>query len=218
VAWDSPQNIETYEFLKSLIPYLPPGYAEAGWSELLSNYYTGATAMTRYAGRLLSNTKEFNEEIYGVTKCCREPTPNGRPEEQIGLAEVAGIGIWKATADVEVAKDFSHSFVTGDNYLDWVHTVVPHYLPPRKSVMNDPKYWEHPILQEKRESLEIMLDALETGVNWNCEHGTFNPDANAIVSTTLIPDCVQDIMIRDVPVKKAMQDTAQKMRELIGQA
>jgi len=218
VVWDSPQNMETMEFLKSLLPYAPPGWSEASWGEEISNYYTGATAMARYGGRLLSRTKEFNEEIYQATKCVEMPTPNGRQEERISLVEVAGLGIWKDIADLEVAKDYAHSFVTGDNYMDWVHTVVPHYLPPRKSVVADPKYWEHPILQDKRDCVETMLKVLDTGTNFMFEHGSFDVDGNHIYIGTLIQDCTQQITVGDAPVADTMQKYAQKMRELIGQA
>jgi len=218
VVWDSPQNIETIDFIKSLLPYCPPGWTEAGWGEEISHFYTGASAMSRYGGRLLSRTKEFNEEVYQATGGVRMPTPNGLPEEQVALVEVAGISIWKQAADLEVAKDFSYDFITGENYVDWVHTVVPHYLPPRHSVMNDAKYWDHPILQEKRDIVQHLLDSLDSGTNYMFEHGYYDPDANHIASSTLIFDCVQEICINEAPIKETMQKYAQKMRELIGQA
>jgi len=174
--------------------------------------------MARYAGRLLSRTKEFSEEIYQATQCVPMPTPNGRPEEQISLVEVAGICIWKDVSDLETAKDYAHFFVTGDNYMDWVHTVVPHYLPPRQSVINNPKYWEHPILQEKRACVETMLGVLETGTDFNKEYGEFNIKGNMIYNSTLIQDCIQEIMVKDAPVAETMRAYAQRMRELIGQS
>lgn len=218
VVWDSPQNIETVEFLKSLLPYAPPGWSEHSWGEEISNYYTGATAMARYGGRLLSRTKEFNEDIYNATKCVEMPTPNGTPEERVSLVEVAGIAIWKDTEDVEAAKDFAHFFVTGDRYMDWVHTVVPHYLPPRKSVISDPKYWEHPILQEKKECVETMLKVLDTGTNLMFEHGYFDPQANHIYAGTLIQDCIQEIMVEDAPVADTMHKYATMMQQELDQA
>jgi len=218
VVWDSPQNIETMEYLKSLLPYAPPGWSEASWGEEISNYYTGATAMSRYGGRLLSRTKEFNEPIYQTTKCVEMPTPNGKPEERISLVEVAGIAIWKDIVDLDVAKDFSHSFVTGENYMDWVHTVVPHYLPPRDSVVSDPAYWEHEILQEKRECVETMLQVLDTGTNFMFEHGYYDADANHIFASNLIPDCIQEMTVGDAEVAPTMQKYAQQMKELIEQA
>lgn len=213
VAWNSKAIKETFEFFRKLKKFAPPGISEYGWGEQISLFYTEAVAMSMYPGRLLGRTKRHNPKILPVTKAITYPTPTGDPSEKQAISEVAGISIMKGTKDLDVAKDFVKFFLSGERYIKWCNTVPGHFIPARISTRKDPVYWSNPLLQQKKDVVDIIVKASETGrhplYEWD---GKVNVDANRLYTSYLLSDSIQEIVVMDSDIEKTLAKYEKKIK------
>jgi multiple sugar transport system substrate-binding protein len=213
VAWNSKPIKETFEYFRKLKQFAPPGISEYGWGEQISLYYTEAVAMSMYPGRLLGRTKRHNPDILPVTKAITYPTPTGDPSEKQAISEVAGISIMKGTKNLDVAKDFVKFFLTGDRYIKWCNTVPGHFIPSRISARNDPAYWSDPLLNQKKDVVDIIIKASETGRHPLYEwEGKVNVNANRLYTSYILSDCIQEIIIKDSDIDKTLDKYEKKIK------
>ncbi len=213
LAWNSKPVKETFEFFKKLKDYAPPGISEYSWGEQITLYYTEAVAMSMYPGRLLGRTYRHNPDIIPVTMAIPFPTPTGAPSEQQAISEVAGISIMKGTKNLDVAKDFVKFFLSGERYIKWCNTVPAHFIPTRKSTLADDRYWDNPLLKQKKDVVDIIIEATEVGrhplYEWD---GKVNVDANFLYTNYLLSDCIQEILINDADIDKTLATYEKKMK------
>ncbi len=213
LAWNSKPVKETFEFFKKLKDYAPPGISEYSWGEQITLYYTEAVAMSMYPGRLLGRTYRHNPDIIPVTMAIPYPTPTGAPSEQQAISEVAGISIMKGTKNLDVAKDFVKFFLSGERYIKWCNTVPAHFIPTRKSTLADDRYWDNPLLKQKKDVVDIIIEATEVGrhplYEWD---GKVNVDANFLYTNYLLSDCIQEILINDADIDKTLATYEKKMK------
>jgi ABC-type glycerol-3-phosphate transport system substrate-binding protein len=215
VTWNSPAVIETLKWWKELAKYAPPGIGQYGWNEQMQLYYSDAVAMSLYGGRLLARVQEFNPKLLEVTEGIPLPTPTGDPKEFTSLAETAGVAIMKGNANLGVAKDFAKFFMTGDRYLAWTGTVPTHFIPTKKSTFKDERYWKEPLRAKMRPTLENIIGAASVGRHLLYEwEGKVNVKANVVGQAFLAAECIQEIIIQNVPVEQAVAKYAAKMQAL----
>jgi ABC-type glycerol-3-phosphate transport system substrate-binding protein len=141
------------------------------------------------------------------------PTPTGAPSEQQAISEVAGISIMKGTKNLDVAKDFVKFFLSGERYIKWCNTVPAHFIPTRKSTLADDRYWDNPLLKQKKDVVDIIIEATEVGrhplYEWD---GKVNVDANFLYTNYLLSDCIQEILINDADIDKTLATYEKKMK------
>lgn len=215
VTWNSPAVIETLKWWKELAKYAPPGIAQYQWGEQMQLFYSDAAAVSMYGGRLLVRVQEFNPKLMDVTLGVPLPTPTGDPKDFTSFAETAGISIMKGTPDVAVAKDFAKFFMARERYLRWTGTVPTHFLPTQQWVFKDPRYWEDPLRAKVRPSLQSIIDAASVGRHFLYEwEGRVNVRTNIVAQSLLAAECIQEILIQNVPVEEAVAKYARKMQEL----
>ena len=82
-----------------------------------------------------------------------------------------------------------------------------------------PRLWSDPTVKlfenEYREYLELTNKyGQEIGIFENRD--TLNPDTSKIIDSLIINRVLQDVILKKVPVEKAVKEGAEKMRELIG--
>lgn len=212
--WDSQGVKDTFKFWKKLRQFTPPGISEYRWGEQISMYHSDAVAITMYPGRLLMRTKRNNPEIFAVTKAIHFPTPTGDPAERQTIAEVAGISIMKGTKNLDLAKDFVKFFMKGDRYIKWCNTVPGHFIPVLKSALNNPAYWDDPLLKEKKDVIEVIVEASKYGrhplYEWD---NKVNLKANRLYTTYLLVDSIQEIILNDADIDKTLDKYGKKMKQ-----
>lgn len=143
ITLEGPRTKEALVFLKKLYHYSPPGSPTYSWGEMRNVYYTGKVAMTQYEGRVLHETLTYAPEIAAVTGAVSIPTPTGEPGPT--AASVGGYVVSKGCKYPEEAKDFIAFMATGKLFIEFLHSVPGHYIPPMKSIVWSDEYWDHPV-------------------------------------------------------------------------
>jgi len=215
VAWNSPATAEALKWWKTLAQSAPPGIGQYEWGEMMQLYYSDAVAMSMYGGRLLARVQEFNPKLLDVTLAVPLPTPTGNPNEFTTLAETAGIAIMKGNANLAIAKDFAKFFMTGDRYLAWTGTVPTHFLPTKKSIYKDPRYWNDPLRAKVRPSLQAIIDGSSVGKHMLYEWGgKVNLKGNIVAQGGLPSECIQQVLINNMPAEEAVKVYGARMQQL----
>ena len=215
ITWNSPAVIETLKWWKELAKNAPPGIGQYGWGDQMQTFYSDAVAMSMYGGRLLQRVREFNPKLLDSTLGVPLPTPTGDPKEFTSFAETAGIAIMKGTPNLAVAKDFVKFFMTGDRYMAFTGTVPTHFVPTKKSVINDPRYWQEPFRASVRPTMENIINAASVGKYFLYEwEGKVNVRTNIVAMSLLMSECIQEILLQNAPVEQTVAKYGVKMQAL----
>lgn len=218
VAFDSPATIKAAKFYKELLNYAPPEASEYGFGEMLSTYYAETVAMTDYCGRIIINIKRYSPQLLdpSKTKIIYTPTPDGT--NPVGVPNMVGSWVVMAqTKHPDFAKEFIYHVMTGEEYLKWTHSVPLHVVPIFEDVRKSEAFLNHPLIKEVDWLAKPALEAADHCVYWPvyAEDGVPNPNDARIYHSMIVPDMVQSMFIKNVPVEEAVAKAAEEMEELI---
>ena len=219
VVFDSPQNIETIKFLEELYKYSPPGSATYKIVDMRTAFYHEKAAMSWYGTLMLStDIKDRNHPLYGKVGISVIPPAKkgGRTVLRTGFSSCS---LSKDTKYPKEAKAVIKYLLGVDQIVD-AHLSQPtaFSIPIRKAAQS-PRLWSDPTIKlfekEYREYLELTNKyGQEIGIFENRD--TLNPDTSKIIDSLIINRVLQDVILKKVPVEKAVKEGAEKMRELIG--
>ena len=211
ITLEGPRTKEALVFLKKLYHYSPPGAPTYSWGEMRNVYYTGKVAMTMYEGRVLHETITYAPEIAAVTGAVSIPTPTGEPGPT--AASVGGYVVSKGCKYPEEAKDFIAFMGTGKWFVEFLHSVPGHYIPPMKSMVWSDEYWDHPVFKKYGDIIKTLIGANERGIPLNREWRTPNPVTSEVIGGLVLTDMIQDYIVKGTPIDEALSKCIEEIKE-----
>jgi multiple sugar transport system substrate-binding protein len=215
VNFNSPETVETIEFLKKLYSQASPrastGYS---WGDVKESYWSGRAAMIPYYGGVSADMPKYAPELVKKTGIVSIPPRKGRGTHAFIYAWV----IPKYTPYPEEAKDFIlNTLMVPENHIAWLNSDATDCLPPRKSIAENPRFWENPTVVMLEPLVKHMLNAVQYGDVFAL--GTYpTRHAGEILGSLVVADALQGAIFNpDRPVKDIVAEVDKKIREIVGQ-
>jgi multiple sugar transport system substrate-binding protein len=215
VAIDSPETLNALEFYKSMRELCPPGATGYSWGESLTAFVSGATATGIYTGRVLANVNQQNPSIKDSITCTTYPTiaPN---VPSWTFNDFPSIFIPKAAKDMAATKKFAAHLFAAEGYIKQLHAAPGHVLPVLRTIADDPKYLDNPIIAKYPNEVKIMAAASAGGFNLGFESAKHKPNVKAgeVVNSGVIAELVQRVCLNNENAKTVLSDTAGKIEKI----
>jgi multiple sugar transport system substrate-binding protein len=215
VAIDSKETLNALEFYKSMRELCPPGATGYSWGESLTAFVSGATATGIYTGRVLANVNQQNPGLKDAITCSTYPTIAADVPSWT-FNDFPSIFIPKAAKDMAATKKFAAHLFAADGYIKQLHAAPGHVLPVLKTIADDPKYLDNPIIAKYPNEVKIMAAASAGGFNLGFESAKHKPNVKAgeVVNSGVIAEMVQRVCLNNEDAKKVLAETAQKIEKI----
>lgn len=216
VVFDSPQNVETVEFLTELAQYSPPGSSNFGYSDLVSNFVNGTTASTWYVGRIITTVVQTAPTLAPHIAVGPRATPGGTGQQFPYVAQQGPVFVNHASQTL--ASDWITKFmVQPDYYVPYMDLVAGQNIPTLNDVEKLSAYADFPIRKNYPEIMQFLDDSTDQGGSYMRE-STDHPINSACAQLdegTTMANILQSAIVNKVPAKKAVKDGAAKIQELM---
>jgi len=216
VAIDSDESVAALEFYKSMREYCPAGATGYSWGESLTAFVSGATATGLYSGRVLINVVKQNPRIADHITCTAYPTME-RETPPWTYNDFPCVFIPADAADKELTRKFAAWLYRPDGYIRQVHATPGHVLPVLKSIENDPRYLDNPVIERYGPEVSAMSEAAAAGRNlgWETAEHRPNTQAGAVIYSGVLAEMVQRVALNDEPPRKVLGETAKKIERIM---
>jgi multiple sugar transport system substrate-binding protein len=215
VAIDSKETLNALEFYKSMRELCPPGATGYSWGESLTAFVSGATATGIYTGRVLANVNQQNPAIKDSITCATYPTIAANIPSWT-FNDFPSIFIPKAAKDMAATKKLAAHLFAAEGYIKQLHAAPGHVLPVLRTIADDPKYLDNPIIAKYPKEVKIMAAASAGGFNLGFESAKHKPNVKAgeVVNSGVIAELVQRVCLNNEDAKKVLSETAQKIEKI----
>ena len=216
VVFNSPETIETLNFLKELYKYAPPGVTSYGWMQLATTYTMGKVAMTTFSAlKPLADAIRSNETVANNTAITGMPTrlADQKPKGRLGTMNWL---LFKECKSPELGKDFLNFWYAPERMTRWYHAEPVFLVPGEIPVIESEEYWNNDLIKKYRPALEKMIELNATGVDVAMEHpGILQPNTSIINQRLIIAECLQEVVLGELSAEKAAAKAQKKMEALI---
>lgn len=216
VAIDSKESQNALEFYKSMRELCPPGATGYSWGESLTAFVSGATATGLYTGRVLANVVAQNPAIQNSLAAATYPSiAAGVPSWTFN--DFPSIFIPKAAKDMAATKKFAAHIFAPEGYIKQLHAAPGHVLPVLKTIADDPRYLDNPIIAKYPKEVKLMAENSAAGFNLGFESPKHKPNLKAgdVVNSGVIAELVQRVCLNNEDPKKALGETAVKIEKIV---
>jgi len=119
--------------------------------------------------------------------------------------------------DKELTRKFAAWLYRPDGYIRQVHATPGHVLPVLKSLENDPRYLDNPVIERYGPEVTTMSEAAAAGRNlgWESAEHEPNTQAGAVIYSGLLAEMVQRVALNDEPPRKVLGETAKKIERIM---
>jgi multiple sugar transport system substrate-binding protein len=216
VVFNSPETIQTLNYMKELYKYAPPGVAGYSWMELITTYVQGKVGITTFSAlKPLGDSIEANKDIAHNTGVAAIPARLASLDPKGRWANMDWM-ITKDSKNVVMAKKFLKFWFASENLIDYYHANPIFMVPAEKPVIDSEKYWNHELISEYKTAIESMIELNLTGVDPAMEHkGILQPNTSLINQRLIIADCVQEVVLGKLSAEKAAAKAHKKMVKLL---
>ncbi len=203
--------LETIRFIAALARFSPPGSLGYEWKDLTAQFYAKTVASTYYAGRVIGLTERhapgtpIGAAAYPYAKHPASATFSD------GWAIVAG------SVNRALAGELIQHLVSGQGYIDFLHTVPLHMTPPRRSVGSDPRFLANDFVQRYAHIKRVIDATANDAVNILAESGTMQPKAADIIKSQVIEEMLQRVVSGDATAEDALDDAVAKLKDILGE-
>jgi multiple sugar transport system substrate-binding protein len=215
VAIDSKESLNALEFYKSMRELCPPGATGYSWGESLTAFVSGATATGLYTGRVLANVVAQNPSIQNSLAAATYPSiAAGVPSWTFN--DFPSIFIPKAAKDMAATKKFAAHLFAPEGYIKVLHAAPGHVLPVLKTIADDPRYLDNPIIAKYPKEVKLMAENSAAGFNLGFESPKHKPNLKAgdVVNSGVIAELVQRVCLNNEDPKKVRGETALKIEKI----
>ena len=215
VAIDSKESLNALEFYKSMRELCPPGATGYSWGESLTAFVSGATATGLYTGRVLANVVAQNPSIQNSLAAATYPSiAAGVPSWTFN--DFPSIFIPKAAKDMAATKKFAAHLFAPEGYIKVLHAAPGHVLPVLKTIADDPRYLDNPIIAKYPKEVKLMAENSAAGFNLGFESPKHKPNLKAgdVVNSGVIAELVQRVCLNNEDPKKVLGETALKIEKI----
>lgn len=215
VALDSKESLNALEFYKSMRELCPPGATGYSWGESLTAFVSGATATGLYTGRVLANVNAQNPAIKDSITCVTYPSIAANVPSWT-FNDFPSIFIPKAAKDMAATKKFAAHIFAPEGYIKQLHAAPGHVLPVLKTIADDPKYYDNPIIAKYQKEVKLMAANSAAGFNLGFESAKHKPNMKAgdIINSGVLAELVQRVCLNNEDAKKALGETAKKIEAI----
>lgn len=201
---DNPETIAALQLYKDLAKFAPPGIGSYSYYESTDAIASGKAAMAPYMGRTLSYVAENAPDMLANIKAV--PLIFGDKND----VTYGGWNVYvafSASKHPEEAKDFLAYLTTGEKAALFLKTVQGHLVPPTHTLMESEVLWDDPLMQSRKEDIELVFDKANTALHPAYEACTIGPDGkltgtyklnpymNAFMSQNVLPTMVQMVVL-----------------------
>ena len=215
VAIDSKESLNALEFYKSMRELCPPGATGYSWGESLTAFVSGATATGLYTGRVLANVVAQNPSIQNSLAAATYPSI-GAGVPSWTFNDFPSIFIPKAAKDMAATKKFAAHLFAPEGYIKVLHAAPGHVLPVLKTIADDPRYLDNPIIAKYPKEVKLMAENSAAGFNLGFESPKHKPNLKAgdVVNSGVIAELVQRVCLNNEDPKKVLGETALKIEKI----
>jgi multiple sugar transport system substrate-binding protein len=209
-------TVDALNYLKEIRPYSPPGATGYSFSESLTAFVSGRTATSWYTGRALMNVYSQNPKIFDqVTGVLWPSKDEKKPWNQGGYH---AHWICKGSKNPEEGKLVAAWQYRPDAYIQFLHGAPSHLLPVLKSVENDPKYYDHPILKAKEKEVKAMIKGVEIGGERVKEwpHHQINFKMGEVFGANVFSKMIQRVVINNEDAKTVAAWGHEEVKKIMG--
>lgn len=217
VIFDSPETVETLEFIDQLRPYMPKGATEYSFLQVVDSMVTGETAMVFYWGRVYGRAAEEAPEIFKNIESfnhARHPRTGNR----YNWNDFQGWSIPKQNNPYinEVKQAVAYYQSKPEWLIRYVHSLVPNVSPVYKDVAEDPRLMEHPFFKTKKETImTYYVGSLKYASNTGNELLLgINPLAGIVHGRLILAQTVQKVVLDNWSAKKAASWGAEQLESV----
>ncbi|MDP8921754.1 MAG: extracellular solute-binding protein [Chloroflexota bacterium] len=217
---------QALEFYKEMSAFAPPDWQSYNWDGTIDAFLTRKVAMLLYAGRPLGRAAENVPDLVPVMKAFR--LPQSRAGYWGHYDHYDSYAVFKkefGSASPEITMDFLKFLTTGDRAVKFLHTVPGHLTPPLFSIENNPKLWEHPLMQSHKDSIELVFRPgglyylNEAGARPGADNvmktvGIFNLYAGPPTARYTHAEMVQRFILQNEPLDQAIEWGAGEFRRM----
>ena len=169
-----------------------------------------------YTGRTLANVTERNPPIADFVTCRTYPrlsrdvapwTFNGFPS----------VFIPAAAPHMTETKLLAAWLYDPEGYIRQLHATPGHMLLVLRTIADDPRYQDNTIIDKYRAEMQFMSEAAATGKNLGWESPAHRPNVKAdeVISSNLLAEMVQRVVLNDKNVSRVIGDTARKIEAVV---
>jgi multiple sugar transport system substrate-binding protein len=215
IALDSKETLNALDFYKSMRELCPPGATGYSWGESLTAFVSGATATGLYTGRVLANVNQQNPSIKDSITCETYPTIAANVPSWT-FNDFPSIFIPKAAKDMAATKKFAAHLFAPEGYIKQLHAAPGHVLPVLKTIAEDPKYYDNPIIAKYQKEVKLMAANSAGGYNLGFETANHKPNMKAgeIINSGVLAELVQRVCLNNEDAKRALGETAKKVEAI----
>lgn len=162
ISFNSPQNVETYTFLKELSKYSPPDSTGWSWAETKLAFTSGKAAMAPLFGSILLDLEKQAPFADSVKATSIPISANGEPG---GNTHTEGMMVFTEDPDKQAACfEFIKFFMSKEIYGKTLANLQPGLcLPVTETGMNSKEYFENPTQVRFKSIIDAEFNQVKTG-------------------------------------------------------
>lgn len=217
VVFDSPETVETLDFIDRLRPYMPRGATEYSFLQVVDSMVTGEAAMVFYWGRVYGRAAAEAPDIFKNIESfnhARHPRTGNR----YNWNDFQGWAIPKQNNPFidEVKQAVAYYQTKREWLIRYIHSLVPNVSPVYKDVAEDPRLLDHPFFETKKDTImNYYVHSLKHASNTGNELlGGVNPLAGIVHGRLILAQTVQKVVLDNWAPSKAAKWGAQQLESV----
>jgi multiple sugar transport system substrate-binding protein len=205
VTLHSPGTIAAVQFIADMYHkhrIIPKG--STSWDNTGNNkaYQSRQVIFVTNASSIYAYLAESDKELYDVTGLLPMPVGPGGPSDALGTAEWI---LFKHNPYPEIAKGLAEYWMAPENLRVMNEEGDGRWGPPYKDMYNS-EFWQRPVFQHWRAMLERGRQFSYAGV--------MNPACGEVYATNVISRMVQQVLVENVAIEKAVEEAHKKVAEI----
>ncbi len=210
VVFNSPETIETYEFLAQLSQYTGEGASNADWGSTELLIRSGEVQTLVYTGSPLGDivSEDQNPDLahgYAMTLIPR-PDASG-PTYNTGYARAAMVtAAAEERGRVEAAKEWLRWVSQPENHAEMLLANLALFMPVDEATTTAETWTENEFNREFPDIIETQTEAMRHISVQGFEDGAWSPQAAAIEGSRLTASVLQRIVLEEWPVDEAVAE------------
>jgi multiple sugar transport system substrate-binding protein len=210
VVFDSQEMVEALDYVAELGQYVP---GAVSFQDTRNLYGNEQEHMFLYSSYLLPDLLE-DEGPGMVSDTGLAPATEKSRRSTYG--QVLGHCIFgQSAAEQQASRDFLEYVMTGDSYVNWVHTNPGGTMPVLKSTAESDAYLDNDILSAWSDTIGQISEALGNMDRFDFVEGRLLPEFGQITSQSLVAEAVNRVVIKGDDPDTVAKEQAEKMRSAL---
>jgi multiple sugar transport system substrate-binding protein len=212
VTINSPEAREAIDYMMGLYESVSPeGSLNYDVRETKSAFITARTAFIIEAPFIIADVMR-DADWASPDRLAGMPVPG--KDEQPWMAELISLVMMDGTENPEATRSFMEYMYRESEYVSFLHAVPGGQLPTVASVAEGNRFWQHPVIQDYRPSIENAIDGIANGTPVAMSAGV-NTWAAVVDGEDLLAGMLQDIATGNKTVDQALGDLEARLQQIV---